>query len=250
MATLNPSSVLDSSADCRVLVVEDDEVCQDIVVLMLERLGYYADVAGDGVDAVSAMHASFYDVVLMDVRMPRMDGIEAARLIRAETDPTYQPVIIAMTADVTPECQGECIRAGMDGHLGKPVRFIDLDDALQHRFHRQEMLAIVGDWDAHPDSAEFAESAESAKVVFDPDVLETLLVELGGDEEMRVDLIDSFISDNRERVAAVVMAGAAADPGALAFQAHALKSASATIGLVALSEVARVHRGHGKGHTR
>jgi CheY-like chemotaxis protein len=143
VAAFRPSCGLDSSVDCRVLVVEDETICQDVVLLMLEYLGHQADVANDGVDAVSAVCGAFYDVVLMDVRMPRMGGMEATHLIRTELDPTDQPVIIAVTADMTPRCQQECLRAGMDGHLAKPIGIGVLAAVLEHRFQWQVSLEVV-----------------------------------------------------------------------------------------------------------
>ncbi|MGD0391995.1 MAG: response regulator [Acidimicrobiales bacterium] len=234
VATVSPVHVLDSSAGCRVLVVEDDEICRDIMVLMLDRLGYHTDVASDGMDALSALHAEPFDVVLMDVRMPRMDGMEAARLIRAELDSADQPTIVAMSADTTPRCREECLQAGMDGHLSKPVRIDDLAAALENRLLRQWKLEALDP--ANPDDRPVP--ATSPTVVYDPAVLEALIADLGAEGSLRIELIESFIHDCQERLTAVVMAGDAADLGALAFQAHALKSASATIGLPALSDVA------------
>jgi CheY-like chemotaxis protein len=235
VATVSPSRSLDSSADCRVLVVEDDVICQDIVLLMLERLGFYADVVDDGVGAVSALNGAFYDVVLMDVRMPRMDGMEAAHLIRTESGRTDQPVIIAMTADMTPGCRQECLRAGMDGHLGKPIGIGDLAAVLEHWFQQQGKLELVRP--GAPGSRPAA--GDSATVVYDAGVFDSLLVDLGGDAAMRTDLIESFILDGRQRLRAIVTAGDASDLGALVFQAHALNSPSAMIGLLALSEMTR-----------
>ncbi len=124
--TARPLQDVDGARNCRVLVADDDATSQDIVMLMLDRLGYRADVASDGAEAVSAFQAAFYDIVLMDVRMPRMDGMEAARQIRADLDPREQPTIIAMTADTTAQCREECLQAGMDRHLAKPLRIDDL----------------------------------------------------------------------------------------------------------------------------
>ncbi|MEM8599009.1 MAG: response regulator [Bacteroidota bacterium] len=104
----------------RVLVVEDNAVNQRVVTLMLERLGHRADCVGDGVEALEVLQRIPYDVVLMDLRMPRMDGIEATRVLRADRNGP-QPPIVAMTADVTPEKRETCLAVGMDDFLGKPV---------------------------------------------------------------------------------------------------------------------------------
>jgi CheY-like chemotaxis protein/HPt (histidine-containing phosphotransfer) domain-containing protein len=223
---------LDGSTERRVLLVEDDEICQDIVLLMLGRLGYQADVVNDGVDAVWAVQAKFYDVVLMDVRMPRMNGVEAAHLIRSTLNMADQPLIIAMTADTTNQCLEDCLQAGMNGHLDKPVHIGELAAALEYWFDRQDTFEMP-----HGDSDEHQTESVPASVVYDDRVLEMLLDDLDGDEAMRADLIESFILDSQKRLAAIVVAGNTGDLEALAFQAHAIKSASATIGLLALSEV-------------
>ncbi|MEM6783597.1 MAG: response regulator [Bacteroidota bacterium] len=104
----------------RVLVVEDNAVNQRVVTLMLERLGHRADCVGDGVEALEVLERVPYDVVLMDLRMPRMDGIETTRRLRADRSGP-QPPIVAMTADVTPDKREACLAVGMDDFLGKPV---------------------------------------------------------------------------------------------------------------------------------
>jgi CheY-like chemotaxis protein len=175
-----------------------------------------------------------FDVILMDVQMPRMNGMEATQLIRAELDLADQPTIIAMSADTTPRCQQNCLLAGMDGHIGKPVRIEDLDTALGFVFQRHGKPEV-----RHPCSQDGPPAdAAVAAAVYDAHVLESLLLDLGGDGAMGADLIEWFILDCGKRLTAIVAAGHAADPEALAFQAHAIRSASATIGLLALSEVA------------
>jgi len=235
LVTARPLEEVDGACSCRVLVAEDDATSQDIVLLMLDRLGYHADVASDGVEAVSAFQDAFYDVVLMDVRMPRMDGMEAARHIRADLDPTEQPTIIAMSADTTSQCREECFRAGMDQHLAKPLRIDDLATLLASRLHPQvNLAALVGDH-----GRDHSPSTGSGAKVFDSEVLDALLADLDGDADLRADLIESFIRDASARSDAIIIAGESADFDGLVFQAHALKSASATLGLLALAELAR-----------
>jgi PAS domain S-box-containing protein len=114
----------------RVLVVDDDEVSQNVTVLMLEHLGVRADVAGNGLEALEALDGAVYDVVLMDVQMPEMDGLEASRRIRSEGKVDRQPVIIAVTASGTPEEQVKFAQSGMDHFLAKPIRLELLAVAL------------------------------------------------------------------------------------------------------------------------
>ena len=110
----------------RLLVADDDEISREVVLLLLGRLDQRADLAGSGVEAVAAVHAAQYDVVLMDIQMPQMDGLEATRRIRSECSDTLQPAIIAMTARVTVEDQALFLVTGMDDVLPKPVRLSEL----------------------------------------------------------------------------------------------------------------------------
>ena len=112
----------------RILLAEDNLVNRKVALRMLAMLGYTADVATDGQEAVDAVQRQPYDVVLMDVHMPGVDGLDAARAIRSL--PAPQPVIIAMTAAVTADDVNACLAAGMDGYLPKPVRPEQLKEAL------------------------------------------------------------------------------------------------------------------------
>ncbi|HTE15621.1 MAG TPA: response regulator, partial [Burkholderiales bacterium] len=104
----------------KMLVAEDNPVNKRLVNVMLDKLGYRADMVGSGVEAVEVLKQRGYDVVLMDVQMPDMDGVEATRRIRAATLAEAQPYIIAVTANVLYEDRQSYIQAGMNGFLGKP----------------------------------------------------------------------------------------------------------------------------------
>jgi signal transduction histidine kinase/CheY-like chemotaxis protein/ligand-binding sensor domain-containing protein len=106
--------------DLRILVVEDNAINQKVAVRMLERLGYPADVAASGVEAIDAVRRARYDLVLMDVRMPDMDGIEAARVIRHELPADRVPRLVAMTANSMGSDREWYRAAGMDDFLAKP----------------------------------------------------------------------------------------------------------------------------------
>ena len=105
-------------------------VNQKVALRMLDRLGYRADLAGNGVEALAAVRRAPYDVVLMDMQMPEMDGLEATRRIRVEPLDA-QPRIIAMTANAMDGDRDACLAAGMDDYLAKPVRIEDLSRALE-----------------------------------------------------------------------------------------------------------------------
>lgn len=110
----------------RVLLAEDNLINQRVALAMLESGGYRVDVVGDGVEAVSAVRAHRYDAVLMDCHMPRMDGLEAALAIRAEEGSGRRAPIIALTAGAMREDRERCLAAGMDDHLPKPFKRVDL----------------------------------------------------------------------------------------------------------------------------
>jgi PAS domain S-box-containing protein len=114
----------------RVLLAEDNVVNQRVVQLMLTNLGHSVEVVADGVEAVRAVETNDYDVVLMDVQMPRMDGLEATRRIRTTVPSSRQPHIVALTASALVEDREACAAAGMEAYLTKPVRRRELQEML------------------------------------------------------------------------------------------------------------------------
>jgi signal transduction histidine kinase/DNA-binding response OmpR family regulator len=114
-----------------ILLAEDNVVNQKLALRILQRLGYRADVAANGLEVLQALERQPYDVVLMDVQMPEMDGLEATRQILRRWPNGPRPRIIAMTANVMKEDQQACAAAGMDDYLGKPIQVDALVRALQ-----------------------------------------------------------------------------------------------------------------------
>jgi len=114
----------------RILLAEDNPVNQKLALRLLERMGYRADVAGDGIEAIAAIEGAVYDVVLMDVQMPELDGLEATRRIRTRWPGAAGPRIVAMTANAMDGDREMCIAAGMDDYISKPIRPEALNDAL------------------------------------------------------------------------------------------------------------------------
>jgi len=113
----------------RILLAEDNQVNQKLALRILERMGYRTDVASNGIEAVESIQRQIYDVILMDVQMPEMDGLDATRNIRKLKDVT-QPHIIAMTANAMEGDREMCIKAGMDDYVSKPIRVNELVEAL------------------------------------------------------------------------------------------------------------------------
>jgi CheY-like chemotaxis protein len=114
----------------RILLAEDHPVNQKVALKLLKQMGYRADVASNGLEVLEALGRQTYDVVLMDVQMPLLDGLEAARRIRAEIPEGTQPRIIAMTANAMEGDREKCLDAGMDDYLSKPIRVPQLRGAL------------------------------------------------------------------------------------------------------------------------
>ncbi|MBV9323196.1 MAG: response regulator [Chloroflexi bacterium] len=119
----------------RILLAEDNAVNQKLTLRLLSQLGYRADVAGNGLEAIAALERQPYDVVLMDVQMPELDGLQATRRIRAQWAPPNGPHIIAMTANAMQGDREQCLAAGMDDYISKPIRVHDLLSALQRSPH-------------------------------------------------------------------------------------------------------------------
>ena len=114
----------------RILLVEDNVVNQKLATRMLSRMGYEADIAANGLEAIEAVERQSYDLVLMDVQMPEMDGIEATRKIVGNTPLETRPWIVAMTANAMDGDRERCIEAGMNGYIAKPIRVQELVAAI------------------------------------------------------------------------------------------------------------------------
>jgi CheY-like chemotaxis protein len=115
----------------RILLAEDNVVNQKLALRLLQRMGYAAEVAADGLEAIAALEAGTFDLVLMDVQMPELDGLEATRRIRRRWPGTSGPRIVAMTANAMTGDRELCLAAGMDGYISKPIRTEELIAALQ-----------------------------------------------------------------------------------------------------------------------
>jgi len=119
-----------------ILVAEDNEVNQKLALRMLDRLGYDADIAQDGLEVLSRLERKRYRLILMDVQMPVMDGIEATRRIMESVPPERRPRVVAMTANVLPGDREKCIAAGMTDFISKPIRL----EALRQLLERLELF--------------------------------------------------------------------------------------------------------------
>ncbi len=202
---------------------------QVVALRLLERLGYGADVASNGLEALAALEREPYDVVLMDVQMPELDGLEATRRIHDRWPPETRPRIVAMTANALPEDREACFAAGMDDYVAKPIRGEELAVALMR---------------AKPHRREAAGSAQAVDVSFDVDAHASLR-ELGGDDFL-AEVIDAFLADAPGLVAALRRALDENNPDELRRAAHTLKSNGSTLGARRFSELCRELEQRGK----
>ncbi len=120
-----------STPSLRILVVDDSAVNRKILLLMLSRLGYKADIATNGKEAIQSLERQPYDIILMDLQMPILDGLRATKIIRENSGDGKHPYIIAVTAFATIYDREICINAGMNDYLTKPVNIKDLETAIQ-----------------------------------------------------------------------------------------------------------------------
>jgi signal transduction histidine kinase/CheY-like chemotaxis protein/HPt (histidine-containing phosphotransfer) domain-containing protein len=207
----------------RILLAEDNPVNQKVEQLMLAQMGYRADLAGDGIEVLEALRRQSYDLILMDVQMPRMDGLEATRRLRAELPAARQPRIIAVTANVLAEQRDACFKAGMDDFVGKPLAFGDLRSALQRAIAHEPPAPVA----SMPSAVTLADDPSP----LDPARLDSLrrLGELAGKPLLR-EIVGSFLAETPRRVARMREALDRTDAEDLAFVAHSLKGSSGQIG--------------------
>jgi signal transduction histidine kinase/CheY-like chemotaxis protein len=209
----------------RILVAEDSAVNQKVALALLERLGYRADVVANGHEALDRLDRAPYDVVLMDVQMPGMDGLEASRAICARWPRRGRPRIIAMTAEAMEGDRERCLTAGMDDYLVKPISLDDLRRALG------ECRPLA------PQTAgqELAGGESSPRDPLDRGVLDQLREDLGDPASLR-QVVASFLERTPSMLAELRAAAARGDTAAVLAAAHAMKGTSATLGALALSD--------------
>jgi signal transduction histidine kinase/ActR/RegA family two-component response regulator len=125
-----PSPAIDTELNLQVLVVEDNSLNRMAALKSLEKMGCLVTLAGDGLEAIGLVKQKHFDLVFMDLHMPKLDGIGATRVIRQEVSDDH-PYIIAMTADITQGVRQDCLDAGMNDYISKPVSFKELDEAVK-----------------------------------------------------------------------------------------------------------------------
>jgi PAS domain S-box-containing protein len=211
-----------ATSSLRILLAEDNTVNQKVALRLLDQLGYRAEVASNGREALEALERQPYDVVLMDVQMPELDGLDASRRICARWPADLRPRIIAMTANAMPEDREACFDAGMDDYVAKPIR-------------PNELAAALGRARPREDSA--AQRGAAAGATLDESALENLRA-LGG-EEFLAEVIETFLADAPTLLATLRSSLEAEDADELRRAAHTLKSNGSTLGAEGFSELCR-----------
>jgi CheY-like chemotaxis protein len=203
----------------RILLVEDNTVNQKVALRLLQRMGYRADVAANGLEVLDALQRQPYDLVLMDLHMPEMDGLTATREIVRRLG-ERRPRIVALTASVLPAEREACLQAGMDAHVVKPIE--------------EDVLAAV--LAATPTSAVATDKAGASLI--DHSILARLRTTAGAD--FVAELVQAFAEDAPGLLDEMCSAEAAGEGARFMGAAHALKSNAQTFGAFSLAEAARV----------
>lgn len=206
----------------RILVAEDNQVNQKLAQKILQKMGYRADLAGNGLEAVESVDRQQYDVVLMDLHMPEMDGMEATRRITQKYPKEKRPRIIAVTADAMQGDRELCIAAGMDDYISKPIQIAELQKALE-----RSGKPVAGE-----------QPAEQGPVVVDQKVLDELKgLADEGDPDFLKGLIDSYLTSSEPLISQIGDAVAQGNPDELRRVAHTLKGSSRSMGVVMVGEI-------------
>lgn len=208
----------------RILLVEDTELNRLVTLAMLGTGNYTVDSAASGLEALDALKDVHYDLVLMDVSMPNMDGFEATRAIRAMDGPMSRVPIVAMTAHAMVGDRERCLASGMDDYLPKPVS-------------RADLLAKVEHFVANGRNPESVAGGPEADRVIDDRTLEALTADTNPD--ILRGLVETMLPEMNKRLDAIEAGCANRDATAVAHGAHSLKSMAATFGARAVERLAQ-----------
>jgi two-component system sensor histidine kinase/response regulator len=233
-----PSFDIDRMRGARVLLVEDNEINQEVAIGQLEDAEVFVDLAENGAEAVRMVRENDYDVVLMDMQMPVMDGIEATRILRS--DARFQTLpIIAMTANALVSDREQCLQAGMNDHIAKPIDPDQLFGVLLRWIKRPEGDgAGLREWsEARPATVHASAGADGPLDIDGIDV-KSALKRTGGNRKRYEALLRRFAQQQANTVDEIRKALSMGDAATAERAAHSLKGAAGTLGATTLSEAA------------
>jgi len=228
----------------RILLAEDNATNQKLAQRLLGRIGYHPDVAANGLEVLQALERQPYDVVLMDVQMPEMDGLEATRRLRDQFPAVQQPQVIAMTANAMQGDREMCLEAGMDDYISKPIRIEVLVEALS-RSRPLDANAKAKPQPAVPGAVVKAKSGspaarpEGMAASLDPSALNNLLDVLGGEFIYLEELIDSFLEDAPKLLGELAGYVEAKDAEGIRRVAHSLKANGMDFGAIEFASLCK-----------
>jgi len=225
--------------DGRILLVEDNRVNQEVTLGILSVFGCRADVAGNGREALVAIAAGEYDLVLMDCQMPVMDGYEATRILRAREKKTggKRLAVVALTANAMEGDIDSCLAAGMDDYLSKPFTIGKLGNMLTKWLSAGVGPGPAGAEEEPPDTRTVEKPPASP---IDTNVLDGIrALEGDGNRGLLERIINLYLSDAPRLVAGILSAAEKGEKESILRAAHTLKSSSANVGATGLSELCR-----------
>lgn len=233
---------LASKYPLKILLAEDNVINQKVAIKILEKLGYRADVASNGLEAIEAVKTINYDVVFMDIHMPELDGLGASRIITSELKLEHYPVIIAMTANAMQGDREQCLAAGMNDYLSKPVRLEELQDMLirwgqKIYSHKENLLETL-----QKDKLQ-TKIVDESKISFFKDL------QSEDDLEFFVELIDIYIVESPKMVMKIGEAIKANNDHDVMFYSHKLKGSSVMLGLERIVQLVQELETNGKNFT-
>ena len=235
----------------RILLTEDNSVNQKVAMRILERLGYRADVAGNGIEALEALQRQPYDVVLMDVQMPEMDGVEATMIIQQDWPPEKRPRIVAMTAHALKGDREKYLAYGMDDYISKPIQLENLVEVLENCPSQKVSGSLLSQREMElEETAVSSSTLQRQKTNAPTEQLEItdswpidmagVKIALGDDaEDLLTELIPMFLEDVEPLLAQLDEASTTQNAEELTRAAHTLKGSSASLGLKSIAERAK-----------
>jgi len=238
-----------------ILLAEDNTVNQKLAVRLLERMGYRADVVANGLEVLEALQRQRYDVILMDVQMPEMDGLEATQTIHEEWPVEQCPRIVAMTANAMRGDREECLAAGMDDYLTKPIQVNALQEALERSgLWAKRRTAPLQTTRKLPEVATpttgYAQQQEEAAPALDPTVLSELRqFQTEGEPDIVQELAEAFQLETPSLLEALHKAVSQEQPEQLRRVAHNLKGSSYNLGAHTMAEFSAELETLGKNRT-